>query len=114
VHVRHVAVRLRSGGTNLRPAGVRPEPWRPGSRLFSRHKRADALEGELILLSPNRDIRRLFEVTGIDTSFTIQPSNHRTMSPQRQPEVDRTGEGRTFGSAALHVCIRRVRRYPVH
>jgi anti-sigma B factor antagonist len=43
------------------------------SALVAAHKRAEALGGELILPSPNRDIRRLFEVTGIDTFFSIRP-----------------------------------------
>jgi len=51
------------------------------SALIAAHKRAEALAGELILLSPNRDIRRLFEVTGIDTYFNIQPSKDESASP---------------------------------
>ncbi len=51
------------------------------SALIAAHKRAEALGGELILLSPNRDIRRLFEVTGIDTYFNIDPPKDETPPP---------------------------------
>jgi anti-anti-sigma factor len=42
------------------------------SALIAAHKRAEALGGELILVSPNQDIRRLFGMTGIDTYFNIR------------------------------------------
>jgi anti-sigma B factor antagonist len=51
------------------------------SALIAAHKRAEASGGELILLSPNRDIRRLFVVTGIDTYFHVQPSNDGCETP---------------------------------
>jgi anti-sigma B factor antagonist len=51
------------------------------SALIAVHKRADALGGELVLLSPNRDVRRLFEVTGIDTYFTIRPTDEESAPP---------------------------------
>jgi anti-anti-sigma factor len=45
------------------------------SALIAAHKRAEALGGELILVSPNQDIRRLFGMTGIDTYFNIRPAS---------------------------------------
>jgi len=51
------------------------------SALIAVHKRADALGGELVLLSPSRDIRRLFELTGIDTYFTIRPPGEESAPP---------------------------------
>ena len=44
------------------------------SAIIAAHKRAEALEEELILFSPSRDIRRLFEMTGIDSYLNIRPS----------------------------------------
>jgi anti-anti-sigma factor len=51
------------------------------SALIAVHKRAEAEGGELILLSPNRDIRRLFEITGIDTYFNIRPPSGESAPP---------------------------------
>jgi anti-sigma B factor antagonist len=51
------------------------------SALIAAHKRAEAMGGELILFSPNRDIRRLFEVTGIDSYFNLKPPNGRPTPP---------------------------------
>jgi len=51
------------------------------SALIAVHKRAEAMGGELILLSPNRDIRRLFEVTGIDTYFNLRPRSEQPTPP---------------------------------
>ena len=51
------------------------------SALIAAHKRTEALGGELILLSPSRDIRRLFEVTGLGTYFNVQPSNDEPAPP---------------------------------
>jgi anti-anti-sigma factor len=45
------------------------------SAIIAAHKRAEALGGELILLAPTHDMRRLFEVTGIDTYLNIRPAN---------------------------------------
>jgi anti-sigma B factor antagonist len=43
------------------------------SAIIAAHKRAEAQGGELILFSPSHDMRRLFEVTGIDTYLNIRP-----------------------------------------
>lgn len=43
------------------------------SAIIAAHKRAEASGGELILFSPSHDMRRLFEVTGIDTYLNIRP-----------------------------------------
>jgi anti-sigma B factor antagonist len=42
------------------------------SALIAAHKRAEAMGGELILSSPI-GMRRLFEVTGINTYFNLRP-----------------------------------------
>ncbi len=44
------------------------------SAIIAAHKRAMAHGGELLIFSPSKDIRRLFEVTGIDTYLNIRPS----------------------------------------
>jgi anti-sigma B factor antagonist len=51
------------------------------SALIAAHKRAEAQGGELILFSPSRDIRRLFEVTGIDTYFNVRPPSGQATPP---------------------------------
>ena len=51
------------------------------SALIAAHKRAEAVGGELILFSPNRDIRRLFEVTGIDSYFNLKSPNGQPTPP---------------------------------
>jgi anti-sigma B factor antagonist len=45
------------------------------SALIAAHKRAASQGGELILHSPGRDIRRQFQMTGVDTFFNILPSS---------------------------------------
>ncbi len=44
------------------------------SAIIAAHKRAEASGGELILLAPSHDLRRLFQVTGIDNYLNIRPS----------------------------------------
>jgi anti-sigma B factor antagonist len=44
------------------------------SALIAAHKRTASQGGELILHAPNRDIRRQFKMTGVDTYFNIRPS----------------------------------------
>ncbi len=44
------------------------------SAIIAAHKRAEASGGELILLAPSRDMRRLFQVTGIDDYLNIRPA----------------------------------------
>ncbi len=41
--------------------------------LIAEHKRVESLQGELIILSPRPRIRRLLELTGLDTYLTIRP-----------------------------------------
>ncbi len=41
--------------------------------LVSEHKRSEAMGGELILFSPSRLVRRLFEVTGLESFFNVRP-----------------------------------------
>jgi anti-sigma B factor antagonist len=43
------------------------------SALVAAHMRAEALGGEMTLFSPNQDMRRLFELTGINAYFNIRP-----------------------------------------
>ncbi len=41
--------------------------------LVSEHKRAEAMNGELIIFSPSAELRRLFQLSGLDSYFTIRP-----------------------------------------
>lgn len=41
--------------------------------LVSEHKRSESMGGELIVFSPSRGIRRLFEVAGMDSFFNVRP-----------------------------------------
>jgi anti-sigma B factor antagonist len=43
------------------------------SMLVSEHKRMESMGGELILLAPPSAIRRLLEISGLDTYFNIRP-----------------------------------------
>jgi anti-anti-sigma factor len=52
------------------------------SLLLSEHKRVDALGGELIILSPGRQARRVFELTGLDLVFNIRPTSTPVPDPQ--------------------------------
>jgi anti-sigma B factor antagonist len=42
--------------------------------LIAEQKRVESLRGELIILSPRPRIRRLFELTGLDSYLTIRPA----------------------------------------
>ena len=44
------------------------------SAIIAAHKRAEASGGELLVLAPSHDLRRLFEITGIDNYLNIRPS----------------------------------------
>lgn len=44
------------------------------SAIVAAHKRTEVLGGELIIFSPSRSIRKLFEVTGIDGYLHIRPA----------------------------------------
>jgi anti-sigma B factor antagonist len=43
------------------------------SVLVAEHKRVDSMGGELIIFAPRINVRRLFEVTGLDSYFNIRP-----------------------------------------
>ena len=43
------------------------------SLLVTEHKRMESMKGELILFSPSRLVRRLFEISGLDSYLNIRP-----------------------------------------
>ena len=43
------------------------------SLLVAEHKRAESMNGELIIFSPSAELRRLFQLTGLDSYFNIRP-----------------------------------------
>ncbi len=43
------------------------------SVLVTEHKRMESMKGELIIFRPSRDLRRLFQITGLDDYFNIRP-----------------------------------------
>jgi stage II sporulation protein AA (anti-sigma F factor antagonist) len=43
--------------------------------LIAEHKRTESLGGELIIFSPCHQVRRLFEVTGLDDYLNVRPHN---------------------------------------
>ncbi len=43
------------------------------SLLVTEHKRAESMNGELIIFSPSSDLRMLFEICGLDSYFDIRP-----------------------------------------
>jgi anti-sigma B factor antagonist len=43
------------------------------SVLVAEHKRAESMKGELIIFCPSAEVRRLFEITGVDSYFNIRP-----------------------------------------
>ena len=43
------------------------------SLLVSEHKRMDAMSGELIIFQPSKQLRRLLQITGLDSYFNIRP-----------------------------------------
>lgn len=45
------------------------------SVLVAAHKRTEALGGELIVLSPSRQVRKLFQVMGLDDYLNIRPKS---------------------------------------
>jgi anti-anti-sigma factor len=64
--VRHVAVDL-SALEFMDSSGL--------SLFLAEHERVEMLGGELILFSPRPQVRRLFEVTGLNDLFTVRPLN---------------------------------------
>jgi anti-anti-sigma factor len=44
------------------------------SLIISENKRVEALDGELILFSPQPMVRRVFEITGVDEYLNIRPA----------------------------------------
>lgn len=45
------------------------------SLLVSEHKRMESMKGELIIFSPSWQVRRLFQVTALDTYLNIRPQH---------------------------------------
>jgi anti-sigma B factor antagonist len=43
------------------------------SLLISEHKRAESMNGELIIFSPSDQMRRLFEITALDGVLNVRP-----------------------------------------
>jgi anti-sigma B factor antagonist len=43
------------------------------SILVSEHKRATSMNGELIIFSPSTQLRRLLQITGLDSYLNIRP-----------------------------------------
>ena len=43
------------------------------SLLVTEHKRMESMKGELIIFSPSRQVRRLFEICGLDSYLNIRP-----------------------------------------
>jgi anti-sigma B factor antagonist len=55
------------------------------SLLVSEHKRVESMNGELILFSPSRQMRRLLEITGLDSFLDIRP---KTMELEVRTDPD--------------------------
>jgi anti-anti-sigma factor len=53
------------------------------SLLVAEHKRMASMKGELIIFSPSSDLRRLFQITGLDSYFNVRPEYARS-SPSTQ------------------------------
>ena len=45
------------------------------SVLVSEHKRAESMEGELIIFSPSAALRKLFQISGLNSYFNIRPKS---------------------------------------
>jgi len=45
------------------------------SVLISEHKRMESMKGELIVFSPQDQMRRLLEITGLDSFLNIRPKH---------------------------------------
>jgi anti-anti-sigma factor len=43
------------------------------SLLVSEHKRMESMDGELIIFSPSRNMRRLLQITALDSYLNIRP-----------------------------------------
>ena len=43
------------------------------SLLVTEHKRTESMGGELIIFSPSPKVRKLFEVSGLDSYFNVRP-----------------------------------------
>ena len=48
------------------------------SLLITEHKRMASMKGELIIFSPSWELRRLFQITGLDSYFNIRPRSERS------------------------------------
>jgi anti-sigma B factor antagonist len=60
------------------------------SVLVAEHKRMDAMNGELIVFSPSAELRKLFEITALDTYLNIRPQRQSSELKERPPwEEDR-------------------------
>ena len=44
------------------------------SILVSEHKRAESMNGELIIFSPSTQLRTLLQITGLDSYLNIRPN----------------------------------------
>ncbi len=44
------------------------------SILVSEHKRAESMNGELIIFSPSTQLRELLQITGLDSYLNIRPN----------------------------------------
>lgn len=51
------------------------------SVLLTEHHRVEALGGELVILSPTRRVRRVFQITGLDRYLNIRPEKPLPPSP---------------------------------
>jgi anti-sigma B factor antagonist len=45
------------------------------SILVSEHKRAESMNGELIIFSPSPDLRALFQISALDSYLNIRPKS---------------------------------------
>jgi anti-anti-sigma factor len=50
------------------------------SLFLAEHRRVESLGGELIILSPCPQIRRLFEVAGLEDYFNVRPVREMTLN----------------------------------
>jgi anti-sigma B factor antagonist len=51
------------------------------SVLLTEHKRAESVGGELVILSPTRKVRRVLQITGLDSYLNIRPKVPLPPSP---------------------------------
>jgi anti-sigma B factor antagonist len=53
--------------------------------LLGALKRLRSVEGELRLVAPTSDLRRIFEITLLDQVFTINATRHEALAPLLKP-----------------------------